>query len=1575
MNHYLLSLTPKHLTFLRLNFFTTLERLPKTFLFLFLLCLAYPQMLSAQGATCSAATTLTINGPCNAVNPTANIDTAPLYDTNCGTGGAAKDIGWYVFTVTGGPLNVTVTAIGTKNIAFQLISRTGICTGLIEIACVNAKSGSGNLNSTETITQTLANGTYYIKVLNTGNAGMTLTSLCITASIPPAITSLSSANGCVGSSLIITGTNLAGATAVTIGGTVTTITANTSTTVTVTVGIGTTGTVKVTNSGGTATSGATFTVNPLPANPGNPTSNSPQCNPPGATLTRTGTPPTGETWYWQTAANGTSITNSGATYTVSTSGTYYIRARNNSTGCWSVGAGNLAVTASTGISAVASSPAPANAATEICYQGFNSVNSISWSAVAGATSYDVYFGAIALPGTLTANVTTNSYNTGILAANTTYFWRVVPRNACGTTTGSPGTWKFTTAASPCIFNPSCSPKTTSAPQNTYIMEVSFLGTLNDVSNASTYTTGYQNFTALPNKTKQAAGEGINVFVKSNNVDSIFKAWVDWNKTGIYDNTSPITPTTELVYSSGTTRAISTTFGIVIPPGTLPGDYTMRIRNYRFADATDPSGYSGDDNYNSCTDFSGTNYGEAEDYVITVVANCAANLDTVENALNCGLGSVTLSGKGTVGTTSLRWYDAQTGGNLLAETLVDASLNATVTTPTISATTIYYVTAFNGFCESIFRRPVIAKIKPVPNITFDLPLASANFCGDDNTLKLTSSGEQEQVILIEENFDSGLGLFTGSTGTNADFTTTTDTSSSFPLSGIDNSDITKTGWQNKSSTSTPVGSIWKPAISSGFGGNKFAFATSDYATRTVHTILTSTGSFDTTGFTNLNLTFSAYYSYYGDTSPLAGGTVEGLFVEVSTNGGSTWTTVQPYYTSLGIGTAFQNMTVPLSSYLNVANLKVRFRYIAYWADGVAIDNIKLFGDKPLSASFVWTAPNIGIFQSNCLTPYVDGTPTSSVCIKPTDAQLQTIPSWNISAVATLSNGCTTTGVITVQNNNKVWDTTVSTTWGATDKWLPTNEIPDIGKCVIIKKPVSIINGDGFAKNIIIAPGGSLNIKKDRTLTVTDYIKNETTPLATNETNFVVETDGNLIQLNSGAANSGRMTAQRNVTGLRYNPGYNVDYVYWSSPVLGQKTKGPGGFSPGTSNSRFYQYRESNDRFYETPDLTFTSCKGYAVQAESNVGSAPTDRLFEFKGTPNNGDISIGLAKSPDGANGVVHGYNLVGNPYPSNINFEQLKYGNDSLIWGTAWFWTNNFYTASQMGSGYAGNNYAIYNGTGGVAATSPYNGGKIPNGIIKVGQAFIVQAKSAGTLNFKNKYDDTHILRVKSTGDFYSKDSGAKNRFWISLLSPTNLSNSQLIAYVPGATDDFEQDYDAEAFDTYSDLFYSVLTNKKLVIQGKGEAFTPEDKVTLGANFFQNGSYTISLDKGEGIFDGNQSIYLKDKQLGIVTNLNQGSYTFTVVKGDNTGRFEILYKPEAVLATGGSVKEQIIVYRDATDFVVKSPKPMSTVEVYDNSGKLFVILKPNGTTAVLDASTLPNGGYVLKIKTKDGEVTSRKIVR
>lgn len=85
---------------------------------------------------------------------------------------------------------------------------------------------------------------------------------------------------------------------------------------------------------------------------------------------------------------------------------------------------------------------PGNGATGVCS---NTVSSISWAAVSGATSYDVYFGTSTSPPLASTSQAGNSYATGALTPSQTYYWRVVPKNSCGSATGC-STYSFTTAA-------------------------------------------------------------------------------------------------------------------------------------------------------------------------------------------------------------------------------------------------------------------------------------------------------------------------------------------------------------------------------------------------------------------------------------------------------------------------------------------------------------------------------------------------------------------------------------------------------------------------------------------------------------------------------------------------------------------------------------------------------------------------------------------------------------------------------------------------------------------------------------------------------------------------------------------------------------------------------------------------------------------------------------------------------------------------------------------------------------------------------------------------------------------------
>lgn len=545
--------------------------------------------------------------------------------------------------------------------------------------------------------------------------------------------------------------------------------------------------------------------------------------------------------------------------------------------------------------------------------------------------------------------------------------------------------------------------------------------------------------------------------------------------------------------------------------------------------------------------------------------------------------------------------------------------------------------------------------------------------------------------------------------------------------------------------------------------------------------------------------------------------------------------------------------------------------------------------------------------------------------------------------------TATNVAQIKDTTNIWSSSI---WS--------NGTPILSSKVIIAGNYNTqVNGVLDVCELTVNAGGSVRVKPNFPITVKKKITN-----LGSAANFVVESDANLMQVNN-VTNEGNILVERQVTDMN-NITNQIDYVYWSSPVAGQTIKGATGFSPNTPASGYLQYNEANDKFTVTSDATFQTGKGYAIRAET--GTNNYTKTYTFAGIPNNGDLQFQNLKWTDAS----HGFNLVGNPYPSNIDFDKLFTVNPTKMFSTVWFWTNNSYTPTQVGSGYSGNNYAVYNGTGGSPATynpsNPYDGSIIPNGKIKVGQSFIVQAKQTGKdqpLDFNNN------IRVADNGTFYQKAS--KNRFWLNMTSPSNLVNTILVGYISGATNDYETDFDGELFAVGTDSFYSVLGAKKLAIQGKSSTFTNTDVVPLGNVFSVNGTYTIKLRIAEGTFDGEQSIYLFDKLLNKYIDLNKGDYTFEATKGTNNTRFEIVYI-DGTLNVNDTKKSEFSVYRSGEDFVIQSSQKLGNVEVYDAGGRLVRQAFSNKNNLVIDAANLPHGVFIIKAD-NSGNVRTKKIMK
>lgn len=601
---------------------------------------------------------------------------------------------------------------------------------------------------------------------------------------------------------------------------------------------------------------------------------------------------------------------------------------------------------------------------------------------------------------------------------------------------------------------------------------------------------------------------------------------------------------------------------------------------------------------------------------------------------------------------------------------------------------------------------------------------------------------------------------------------------------------------------------------------------------------------------------------------------------------------------------------------------------------------------------------------------------------------------------------------------------STTWNGST-W--SNGTPTINTMVILDGDydTSSVDKNLEACNLTVNNGKKLNITANYYVKVNNNIVNNNT----DTNNFVVQSDGNLIQLlDTGTFSGNKITVKRNVDLNRY------DYVLWGSPVIGANVRN---FSPGTLDTRFYVYNETND-YYDglfikntyplegTLSLTalqdpltynFEFGKGYGLRAPNTFPSkgSPKKTFYgTFIGIPNTGGPQYFTIQKSQNKNSTVYskaiemGNNLVTNPYPSNIDLDKFYSINSGIIYKQFYFWTNTNYNPPMQGVNYPSNlyatqktinNYAIYNGSGGLTApfgfscTSGTDNTTVKcdpvvslSNIVKPGQAFIVKSRitapTGSTPDTSQLLFNNYIRTENNTNSqFYARTSKVQSesvdRFWLTLKTPIDFITPILIAYIEEATNDYELDYDAEPLMEAGDSFYSIIPEHYLSIQGRNGPLDITDKIPLGTVNGIEGNYTIALANKEGVFANGQDIYLTDKLNNTEVNLQEKSYTFNSPSGTFNDRFEISFISNSTLANSNISKKY--------NFEI-SPNPAKeilnisldhsikefTFEVTDINGRNVISTK---NQKQINTSQLKPGMYFGTLKTEKGKMTKKFIIQ
>ena len=260
---------------------------------------------------------------------------------------------------------------------------------------------------------------------------------------------------------------------------------------------------------------------------------------------------------------------------------------------------------------------PANGATDITPNG----DIIKWTAPSTGgvvESYDLYLDTNPNPTTLAPVSGTASAKFENLQGNTTYYWKIVPKNAAGSAGGCE-VRSFTTKAD---LTPYCYSGLQFG-ANTYpITSVSMNGMVNTSSEDLTIVFPRENFVDKNIDVEQ--GKTYAITFKSNTGGTFtdrFLVFADWNKDGDFADTGETyfgSSATQVTISTSTGIDAKTATGNIAVPATATlGKTRLRVKKNQTTTAYLSPCFSSGATAGATTGLSGT--GQSEDYSITVHA--------------------------------------------------------------------------------------------------------------------------------------------------------------------------------------------------------------------------------------------------------------------------------------------------------------------------------------------------------------------------------------------------------------------------------------------------------------------------------------------------------------------------------------------------------------------------------------------------------------------------------------------------------------------------------------------------------------------------------------------------------------------------------------------------------------------------------------------------------------------------------------------------------------------------------------------------------------------------------------------
>jgi hypothetical protein len=464
-----------------------------------------------------------------------------------------------------------------------------------------------------------------------------------------------------------------------------------------------------------------------------------------------------------------------------------------------------------------------------------------------------------------------------------------------------------------------------------------------------------------------------------------------------------------------------------------------------------------------------------------------------------------------------------------------------------------------------------------------------------------------------------------------------------------------------------------------------------------------------------------------------------------------------------------------------------------------------------------------------------------------------------------------------------------------------------------------------------------------------------------------------QLTSGSAITGNITVER------FIPATGRKWRFLSSPVVGGTTlqwrdnagsvSGRGILITGGSSADYdlstsnapslFSYNEAstngggNINAKWTPvsgNATLTNGLGYRAFVRGDrtiplttVVTAANPTTIWVSGTYPSTPVNMPVTYNA----GLGNGWNLVGNPFPCQIDWNAASGWSKTNVSGT--FWVFNPST----------NTYGSFDGNTTINGVTRYIGS---------GQAFFIQTNDANPVLTADE-----SVKVGSTPPVLLKTS-EQNSLRIELVKDSTERDETVIRFMENKSDEFNATDDVLKYAMNANVnissYYGV--DKYTMVNYLNSRNIKTKVVALGAWVSKAGVYTMNFNQIED-FDANINIYLKDNFNNTLTDLRiKNTYEFNVEEGNTAstadGRLEVIFVNTSTSiedALSGLTPKMEVYPNPAVDVLHVSLSNVnfkeSTVSIYNVSGQEVMSTTMVGKNKSLDIEKLSNGVYMVKV--------------